>query len=150
MNSQHDVPVHPADATGASEPVCPHCGGTGYYHPALPPGDPHYSDADYLEPCPYCAAYQPDPLSAPQHNPLNDAKYRASGHEMQVFALIGILLLLIGSAIGVVHAIAQTQRGVISSPFYDGYLAGWILLGLAVVLAVTMIVYVGTRRAKKR
>ena len=96
------------------------------------------------------SAHQSDPLSAPQRNPLNDARYRASGHEMQVFALIGILLLLIGSAVGVVHAIAQTQRGVISSPFYDGYLAGWILLGLAIALAVAMVVYVGTRHAKKR
>jgi len=150
MNRNDDVPVRSTDATGTSEPVCPHCGGTGYYHPALAPDDPLYHDANYLEPCPFCTAYQSNPLSAPQRNPLNDARYRASGHEMQVFALIGILLLLIGSAVGVVHAIAQTQRGVISSPFYDGYLAGWILLGLAIALAVAMVVYVGTRHAKKR
>lgn len=150
MNSKRDVPVQPAAGVAASEPVCPHCGGTGFYHPPLLPNDPHYGEADYLTPCPFCTPDAADPLSAPQRNPLNDTKYRASGHEMQVFALIGILLLLIGSTIGVVHAVAQAQRGAISSPFYDGYLAGWVLLGIAVALAVIMIVYVGARRTKKR
>ncbi len=149
MNSKHDVLVHPVNEAAASEPVCPHCGGKGVYRPELHPGEAHYGEADFLAPCPFCSAYLADPQAANQSNPLNDTQYRASGHEMQVFACIGILLLLVGGAVGVVHAIAQTSRGAIPSPFYNGFLVGWVLLGLAAALAVALIVYVSVRHEKK-
>jgi len=151
MKTSKTVLTSPPDQPAEHTVKCPYCSDTGYYQPILMEGDIHYGEEDYYEPCPFCDAYEK--ANAPHVTPPDapyDPQPKASGHELQVFAAIGILLLLIAAVIGIVRAISLSNAGAIPHPFHGGFGAAWVLLGIAAGLIALGVVLIVTHRRRRR
>jgi hypothetical protein len=151
MKTSKTVLTSPPDQPAAHEVQCPYCNGTGYYQPLLAQGDAHYGEEDYYEPCPFCDAYK---LATAPHIAPPDAPYdpepKASGHELQVFAAIGVLCMLIAAVVGIIRAISLSQAGAIPHPFHDGFGAAWVLFGLSTGLIALGVALIVTHRKHRR
>ncbi len=147
MKTSKTVLTSPPDQPTAPTIKCPYCNDSGYYQPILMEGDAHYGDEDYYEPCPFCDAYE---LTNAPHVTPPDAPYdpqpKACGYELQVFAAIGVLCILIAAVIGIVRAVSLSRAGMIPHAFHGGFGAAWVLLGLAAGLIALGIVLIATRR----
>ncbi len=151
MTTKKDVPVEPPKDAPAAGVKCPYCNDTGFYRPADGSADSRFDDPDFYELCPYCKASTPDekPEITPPDAPY-DPQPKASGYELQIFGIIGIVLLLVGAVIGVIKSITLTQRGAIPSIFHNHYAVGWVLLALALLLLSGATVWVVHLLKKRR
>lgn len=151
MKTRKIVLTSPPDQPAAHKDNCPYCNDTGYYQPILMEGDAHYGDEGYYEPCPFCDAYEQ--ANAPHVTPPDapyDPQPKASGHELQVFAAIGVLCLLIAAVIGIIRAISLSLSGAIPHAFHGGFGTAWVLLGLATGLIALGVVLIVSHRRHRR
>ncbi len=151
MTTKKDVTTNPPEQVPTADVKCPYCNDTGFYRPADCSGDPRFDDPDYYAPCPYCdiSSCEENPDVTPPEPPY-DPQPKASGYELQIFGIIGIVGLLTAAIIGIIKAITLSQRGEIPNLFHNHYAVGWALFAFSLLLlsgAVVWIVHVLRRKS---
>ncbi len=143
MKTEEDILTRtPEDAPNAAV-KCPACNDTGFYRPADCGGDPRFADPDYYAPCPYCSAgsCEEEPTVTPPEPPY-DPQPKASGYELQIFAIIGIVGVFIAAVVGIVKSLYLVRRGVIQTSFHPHFTIWLALLAFALLLLALSVLWI--------
>ena len=143
MTTKKDVPAKPPEDAPAAGVKCPYCNDTGFYRPADGSADPRFDDPDFYELCPYCKASTPDekPEITSSDAPY-DPQPKASGYELQIFAIIGIVGVFIAAVVGIVKSLYLVRRGVIQTTFHPHFTIWLALFAFALLLLALSVLWI--------
>ncbi|NLI54856.1 MAG: hypothetical protein GX417_11160 [Clostridiales bacterium] len=143
MKTEVDTLTRPPEETPNAAVKCPTCNDTGFYRPADCSGDPRFEDPDFFILCPYCSAQPSEEtreITPPE--PPYDPNPKASGYELQIFGIIGVVLLLVAAVVGIVKSISLVRNGVIQAFFHTQFKISLALFAFALLLSTLSILWI--------
>ena len=143
MKTEEDIITRSTEDAPHADVTCPYCNDTGFYPLADCSDYLRFQEPECFVLCPYCHAeeYEHEREVTPPAPPY-DPKPKACGYELQIFAIIGVIGLLVASIVGIVRSISLVQRGAIETFFHTDLKIGLGLFAFALLLLAASVFWV--------
>lgn len=143
MKKHEDILTRPTEPPVPEAVKCLYCHDTGFYRPTDCGDIPHFQSSDHFVVCPYCNPETPGKrhLIPPVKAPF-DPPPKASGYEMQLFAIIWVVCLFGASIVGIIQSILLMGRGILPAFFPVDLQIGLALFILALPLLIASIFWI--------
>ncbi len=143
MKTEEDILTRRPENAPNADVKCLYCNDTGFYRLADCNDYLRFQDPDCYIPCPYCSTEEMEAereITPPE--PPYDPYPKASGYELQIFAIIGIIGLLVASIVGIVRSISLVQLGAIQTFFHADLKIGLALFAFALLLLTASVFWI--------